>query len=114
MALKLRNGHLYAYRSVRVGREVKTIYRGAGDMAVCFALLDEEAGEERREARAAARHQIAEEAEARRSDRIAARELRDRLAEADSAVAQYHRRTGRLADGMLEALGYHRHRATAS
>jgi hypothetical protein len=78
-------------------------------LAVFCAIADLEDREELQEARAAARRLIAAETEARRSERVAAREFRDRLAVADSAVAQYHRQTRRLADGMLRALGYHRH-----
>jgi hypothetical protein len=109
MALKLRNGRLYAYRSVRVGRKVETIYRGSGDLAVFCAILDEEASEERREATSDRRRRVAAETEARRSARIAGREFRDRLAAVDSAVAAYHRRARRLADGMLELWGFRRH-----
>jgi hypothetical protein len=63
----------------------------------------------RRAAIADRRWRRAEERERLRADRRFVREFRSALASADSAVAQYHRHTRRLADGMLRALGYDRH-----
>jgi hypothetical protein len=47
MSARIRNGRLYAYKSVRVGRKVKSIYQGSGVLAVFCAVADLEDREER-------------------------------------------------------------------
>jgi hypothetical protein len=42
MGLEKRNGHVYYYKSRRVGEKVRKVYVGAGDFAHLAAKLDEE------------------------------------------------------------------------
>jgi hypothetical protein len=100
---------LYAYKSIRNGDKVLSVYLGAGRDAILATEMDDEASAKRREAIADRRRRRAEERERLRSDRLAVREFRARAAGADTAVAQYHRRIRRLADQMLRTLGYHCH-----
>ena len=109
MAVKIRNGHAYVYRSVRVGKRVRSEYRGSGELAVACLIFDHEDAEARQQARTARRLEATDRTEARRLDRIAARDFRAKLAEADSDVARFHRRIRRLADAMLRGWGFHRH-----
>ena len=74
-----------------------------------MVAMDRLLAEERRTERTRRQKERRERAEARRSERIAVREFRDRIAEADSAVAEFHLRTRRLADSILKLWGFHRH-----
>ena len=111
MALVHVNGRLYYTKSMRVGGRVTSMSYGPAlsEYARAMVLMDRLLREERRAERMQRQEERRERAGVRRSDRIAAGKFRDRIAAADSAVAQYHRQTRRLADGMLRALGYHRH-----
>jgi hypothetical protein len=108
MSLRIRDGCVYAYKSVRNGDTVLSVYLGAGRLAVLATEMDRETSAERREAVAGRRRRRAEEREQLRSDHRALREFRERAAAADSAVVRWHRRLRRLADRMLQVLGYHR------
>jgi hypothetical protein len=82
----------YYYRKVRRGGRVVSEYVGRGDMATLFALLDEQA-----------REQKAAEAEIRRE------EQREE-AEADARLDALVREAEAVAADRLIGLGYHRHK----
>jgi hypothetical protein len=86
MALVVRNGRMYAYRSIRVGGKVTSRYVASGPLALSLAAL---AAEEQAQAQA---------------DRALRRQLRE-LDQATAALA-----AGVLAEvgAVLEGVGYHR------
>jgi hypothetical protein len=92
MALVIRNGRPYLYRSVRKGGKVTSEYAGSGEFASLAGRLDAIEREERR-------RQLAEE-----------REQRDRLDSEDRPVAELFHLVEIIARATLEAAGYHLHR----
>lgn len=107
--LKVRGGHVYAYRSIRRGGRVQSFYLASGELAgLCQEQIDE-VRQARDRARVEIRRRRAAEAEARQAGRRGLRDLRARLDRAEAAVADWHRRTRRLADALLRAGGWHRH-----
>lgn len=96
MALVIRNGRTYAYRSVRRGGRVTSRYLGSGSLALLWEMVgrhDAMAGAEER----------AERREARQAEAERGRALIDRLdRRADAGIA--------AAVATLEAAGCHRHK----
>lgn len=107
--LKVRGGHVYAYRSIRRGGRVESMYLASGELAGLCQEQIAEGLQAREQARVEIRRRRAAEAEARQAGRRGLRDLRARLDRADAAVADWHRRTRRLADALLRAGGWHRH-----
>src|SRR5689334_4616220 len=87
MAWKHRNGRAYYYKSMRLGREVRTLYFGAGPLAAGVAFLDDDA-RERRES---------------------LRERRQRAEVEDQEFAAWFDRVEAVAEAALLAAGYHKH-----
>jgi len=91
MALVYRNGRPRYQRSVRRGGRVTTEYRGSGEFAVFFGLLDAEDRQEQQAAREA------ERAELRRLDDL------------EHALDEIAGRGRDLAHEALTAAGFHLH-----
>ena len=91
MALVLRNGRFYVYRSVRRAGRVTSEYVGSGALAACHALCDLEEREDREEGR--------------RQER----EERKQADELDRALDELAEQAQALARDALNAAGYHQH-----
>ena len=86
-----RNGE-YLYTKERIGDRVISRYMGSGDLALMFALLDDERKEERREKAAVEQRSI------------------DELRAMNDEVSKFCREVDQVLAAVLEAAGYHNHK----
>jgi hypothetical protein len=109
MGMSTKNGRMYYSRSVRYGKRVTSRYFGAGDMAMLARIITRDGQIERRLQQALARAEYREAVEARRVERQATRDVRERLRIIDRFMVGSGRRISQAVAGILEALGFHRH-----
>jgi hypothetical protein len=109
MGMSTKNGRMYYSRSVRRGKKITSIYGGSGEMATWSQMLHRDLREQLRLERMLRDATYREGIEARRVERQAIRDMRERLRTIDRFMMGRGRRITQAVAAILQALGFHRH-----